>query len=76
MPADTSLAGISVEAKKQNASLMDQKAGSPKGSSNTYDDRPNAASPDLGTIARNQFNSHPAMPMPAGSTSDTGREKP
>lgn len=76
MPYDTSPAGIAAGIRKQNASLADQKSGSPKGASNTYDDQPNSASPDLSTIARNEYNSHPAHNMPAGSTGDTGREKP
>lgn len=76
MSYDTSPAGIAAGAAKQSKDLANQKAGYPKGASNTYSDVPNAASPDKGTIAKNEINSHPAAPMPAGSTSDTGRMKP
>ena len=76
MPYDTSPAGIAAGAAKQSKDLANQKAGSPKGASGTYNDAPNAASPDEGTIAQNEMNSHPAAPKPAGSTSDTGRTKP
>lgn len=76
MSYDTSPAGIAAGASKQNASLADAKAGSAKGASGTYSDAPNSASPDEGTIASNQINTHDGGPMPAGSTSDTGRVKP
>ena len=76
MAYDTSPAGIAAGASKQNASLAGAKAGSAKGASGTYSDAPNAASPDQGTIARNQINTHPGGPMPAGSTADTGRISP
>lgn len=73
---DTSPAGMAAGASKQNSALADAKAGSAKGASGTYTDTPNAASPDQGTIARNEINTHSGGPMPAGSTSDTGRMKP
>lgn len=76
MAYDTSPAGISAGASKQNAALAGHKAGSPLGASGTYTDVPDAANPNEGTIARNETNSHPAAPKPAGSTSDTGRMKP
>lgn len=76
MAYDTSPAGIAAGNSKQSAALTDAKAGSPKGTSGTYSDAPNAASPGEGTIARNDTNSHAAAPMPPGSTSDFGREKP
>ena len=76
MAYDTSPAGIAAGASKQNAALADAKAGSAKSTSGTYNDAPNSASPDKGTIAKNQINTHPGGPMPAGSTSDTGRVKP
>ena len=76
MAYDTSSAGITAGENKQNASLADAKAGSPKGASGTYSDAPNSASPNEGTVARNEINSHAAAPMPPGSTSDTGRQKP
>ncbi len=73
---DTSPAGMAAGASKQNASLAAAKAGSAKGTSGTYSDAPNSASPDQGTVARNEINTHDGGPMPAGSTSDTGRMKP
>ena len=73
---DTSPAGMAAGASKQNSALAAAKAGSAKGASGTYSDAPNSASPDQGTVARNQINTHPGGPMPAGSTSDTGRMKP
>lgn len=76
MSYNTSPAGIVAGAAKQSKDLANQKAGSPLGASGTYNDVPNAATPDKGTIAKNEINSHPAAPKPAGSTSDTGRMKP
>lgn len=76
MPYDTSPAGHAAGGRKQDASLADQKAGSPLGASGTYNDAANAAQPNEGTIGRNFVNSHPAAPKPSGSTSDTGRMKP
>ncbi len=76
MAYDTSPAGIAAGASKQGKDLANQKAGSPLGASGTYNDVPNSASPDKGTIARNETNTHAAAPKPAGSTSDTGRMKP
>lgn len=73
---DTSSAGIVAGASKQNSALANAKAGSAKGASGTYTDAPNAASPDQGTIARNEINTHSGGPMPAGSTSDMGRKNP
>lgn len=73
---DTSPAGMASGASKQNTALAAAKAGSAKGASGTYNDAPNSASPDQGTIARNEINTHDGGPKPAGSTSDTGRVKP
>lgn len=73
---DTSPSGLTAAGAKDARVISDAKAGSPKGASNTYSDQPNAASPDQGTIAANFVNSHTAEQPMAGSTSDTGREKP
>lgn len=76
MPHDTSPSGQAVTAAKQNAALADAKAGSPKGTSGTYSDRPNMASPSEATIAKNETNTHPGGNKPAGDTGDTGRKQP
>jgi hypothetical protein len=76
MAYDTSKAGLAAAGNKQDGIIRDAKAGSPKGVSGAYDDRPNTASPDKGTIAANSINSHTAAQPLAGSTGDTGREKP
>lgn len=73
---DTTKAGQAATANHQNAELASAKAGSPLGASGTYSDVPNSASPDAGTIARNQINAHPGSVNLTGSTSDTGRKQP
>ena len=73
---DTSKSGKDGEARKGSKIIADAKAGSPKGTSGTYSDRPNAADPNKGTIARNFVNSHTAEQPMSGSTADTGRKKP
>ncbi len=70
MAHDTSPAGIAAGNKRDAAKLADAKAGSALGTSGTYQDVANTASPDESTIANNSFNSHPAAPKPPGSTSD------
>ena len=76
MAYDTSKSGLNAAGTKQAGIISDAKAGSPKGASDTYSDRPNAADPDKGTIAANFVNSHTAEQPLSGSTGDTGREKP
>lgn len=76
MAYDTSKAGINAAENKQAGIIRDAKAGSPLGSSGTYSDVGNTASPDQNTIARNEINVHDGGPMPPGSTKDTGRMKP
>lgn len=76
MAYDTSKSGINAAGSKQSGIIRDAKAGSPKGASGTYSDRPNAADPDKSTIARNFVNSHSNGQSTSGSTSDTGRKQP
>ena len=77
MAYDTSPTGLNAAGKKGDAILRDAKAGSPLGASGTYSDQPNAAEPQApGTINRNFVNTHQNSAGTAGSTSDTGREKP
>lgn len=75
MSYDTSPAGLSAGASRQDAALADAKSGSPKGVSGAYNDVPNQDSPSPANIATNEINK-PATPMPPGSTSDTGRVSP
>lgn len=72
---NTSPSGLSAAGSKGDALLNAAKAGSPKGSSGTYSDVAEAASRGEASINSNEINK-PAAPKPAGSTSDTGREKP
>ncbi len=73
---DTSPAGLNKAGSKDSRVISDAKAGSPLGVSGTYSDQPNAASPDKGTIAANNINSHNNGQSTAQSTGDTGRMKP
>jgi hypothetical protein len=72
---NTSPSGLSAVGSKGDAALSAAKAGSPKGSSGTYSDRPEAPYAGPAGVSGNSINK-PAVPKPAGSTSDTGREKP
>lgn len=72
---DTSPSGISAAGRKADMVLRDAKAGSPKGASGTYSDRPEAPSRGAASVAANAINK-PATPRPSGSTADTGRMKP
>lgn len=76
MAYDTSREGLNAAGNRQAGILADAKSGSPKGASGTYNDAPNSAAPSEATIAQNEINSHPAPPMPSGSTGDTGRTQP
>jgi len=73
-PANPS--GLNAAGKKDDATIRDAKAGSPKGASGTYSDRPNAADPSKATIANNFVNKHTAEQPMDGSTADTGRKRP
>lgn len=70
----TTPSGLNAAANKQNAALSDAKAGSAKGTSGVYSDRPNAPVAGKAGIP-SRFINKPASPKPSGSTSDTGREK-
>lgn len=74
---DTSPSGLKAAGSKGEATLRDAKAGSPLGTSGTYTDAKNAAEPQApGTINKNFVNTHQNSGGTAGSTGDTGREKP
>jgi hypothetical protein len=72
---DTSPSGLSAAGSKADSVLRDAKAGSAKGTSGTYSDRPEAPHVGPGGISSRNINK-PATPRPSGSTADTGRKQP
>lgn len=72
--ADTSPSGLEKAARQQNASLQEDKMGSPKGISGTYMDA--QFSPIGMDYIQNSIINKPAMPTPSGSTADFQRMKP
>ena len=60
---NTSPSGLSAVGSKGDAALSAAKAGSPKGSSGTYSDRPEAPQAGPGSISSNAINK-PASPKP------------
>ena len=72
---DTSPSGLSAAGSKADMVLRDAKAGSQKGASGTYTDRPDVPHVGPSGVAGRAINK-PATPRPSGSTADTGRMKP